>query len=153
MEQGAKYSASTIAKWFLYYNNVQMDDEGADLISNLKLQKLLYYAQGCYLAIKDKPLFNEKIVAQDHGPVVENVYREYRNNGSNGIIYDQSYDGSIDLETEEILKQVYNVFGQYSAWGLRNKTHQEKPWKVTPRNSEIDRDVIKEYFKDTYVSE
>lgn len=153
MEQGTKYSASTIAKWFLCYNNVQMDDEGADLISNLKLQKLLYYAQGCYLAIKDKPLFNEKIVAWDHGPVVENVYREYRNNGSNGIIYDQSYDGSIDLETEEILKQVYNVFGQYSAWGLRNKTHQEKPWKVTPRNSEIDRDVIKEYFKDTYVSE
>jgi uncharacterized phage-associated protein len=41
-----------------------------DVISNLKLQKLLYYAQGFYLAIYGKALFEEDIVAWEHGPVV-----------------------------------------------------------------------------------
>ena len=41
----AKYTASDIAKWFLYYNNLQMEEADADPITNLKLQKLLYYAQ------------------------------------------------------------------------------------------------------------
>lgn len=60
MTREGLYSASTIAKWFLYYNQKTMDEEDADLISNSKLQKLLYYAQGCYLAIKGVPLFREK---------------------------------------------------------------------------------------------
>ena len=57
-----KYSALTVAKWFLWYNDKILEEEDADLISNLKLQKLLYYAQGCYLALKNEPLFNEQIV-------------------------------------------------------------------------------------------
>lgn len=47
----AKYKAFDIAEWFLLYNNYIMGESDADLITNLKLQKLLYYAQGCYLAI------------------------------------------------------------------------------------------------------
>ena len=39
-----KYSALTVAKWFLWYNDKILEEEDADLISNLKLQKLLYYA-------------------------------------------------------------------------------------------------------------
>ena len=35
-----KYSALTVAKWFLWYND-KILEEDADLISNLKLQKLL----------------------------------------------------------------------------------------------------------------
>lgn len=147
----AKYSAAMIAEWFLYYNRLMMRESGADLISNLKLQKLLYYAQGCYLAIKDQPLFDEPIVAWDHGPVVEEVYRIYRSNRSNGIQYDEDFNENIDPETTDILKQVYSVFGQYSAWGLRNMTHQELPWINTQRNAEISQESIKQYFKEHYV--
>ena len=147
----AKYSAAMIAEWFLYYNRLMMRESGADLISNLKLQKLLYYAQGCYLAIKDQPLFDEPIVAWDHGPVVEEVYRIYRSNRSNGIQYDEDFNENIDPETTDILKQVYSVFGQYSAWGLRNMTHQESPWLNTQRNVEISQESIKQYFKEHYV--
>ena len=60
MEREGLYKASLIAKWFLYYNQITMDQEDADLISNLKLQKLLYYAQGCFLAIKGIPLIAKK---------------------------------------------------------------------------------------------
>lgn len=153
MTREGLYSASTIAKWFLYYNQKTMDEEDADLISNSKLQKLLYYAQGCYLAIKGVPLFREKILAWEHGPVVKEVYQEYRSNHSNGIVYDGTYDNSVKNDDEEILIEVYKIFGQYSAWGLRNKTHNETPWKETNRNDEIDISIIKEYFEENYISE
>ena len=45
------YSAIDIAKWFLNENRSRMNDEDSDYITHLKLQKLLYYAQGCYLAV------------------------------------------------------------------------------------------------------
>lgn len=150
-ERGEKYSALTIAKWFLYYNEKILEAEDADAISNLKLQKLLYYAQGCFLGLKNKPLFDEHIVNWAHGPVVEEVYYAYRNNGSNGIEYDGTYDYSIDKETEAILEEVYKTFGKYSAWGLRNMTHEEDPWKNTVRNQIIPNSAIMRYFKEHYI--
>ena len=46
-----------------------------------------------------------------------------KNNGSNGIEYQGDYDNSIDNDTTAVLEEVYDVFGKYSAWGLRNMTH------------------------------
>ena len=109
MEREGLYSAKTVAKWFLYYNQAAIDSEDADLISNLKLQKLLYYAQGCYLAIKGKPLFFEKILAWAHGPVVNEVYQEYKHYHSNGIIYNGDYDNSI----KNRMKNFWNKFMKY----------------------------------------
>ena len=38
-------------------------DDSGELISNLKLQKLLYYMQGFHLAYFNEPLFEEDIEA------------------------------------------------------------------------------------------
>lgn len=151
MSKEAKYSALQIAEWFLNYNRMQMNEEDAEYITNLKLQKLLYYAQGCYLALTDKPLFKEDILAWEHGPVVNEVYQKYKINGARGIQYDGKFCENIDEQTQNILKQVYEVFGSYSAWALRNKTRQEAPWQNTIRNDIIDLGLIKEYFKGRYV--
>ena len=66
-----------------------------------------------------------------HGPVVEEIYHKYKNNGSNGIEYQGDYDNLIDNDTTAVLEEVYDVFGKYSAWGLRNMTHQEDSWLKT----------------------
>lgn len=146
------HSASEVARWFLSRNNQKVLEDGGELISNLKLQKLLYYAQGTYLAITDTKLFNDPIVAWQHGPVVQNVYNEYRVNGSNGIENFEPIDlNNFDEETNEILEAVYQNFGQYSAWKLREKTHNETPWKETKRNDEIKTESIKEYFLKEYI--
>lgn len=148
-----KHTASQVAKWFLAHNRTAAEDEGAEYISNLKLQKLLYYAQGCFLAITGKPLFDDAILAWQHGPVVEKVYHAYKHNGAEGISFDEDFDFSgFTTEENELLSEVYNVFGQYSAWKLRNMTHEETPWKSTPQNEEIPQSVIQEYFKKEYVS-
>lgn len=147
-----KMSAKDVAKWFLAYNREMMNEGDAEYIPNLKLQKLLYYAQGCFLALRDQALFDDPIVAWKHGPVVENVYHLYKENGANGIVFDEKFDFSkIDDDVETILEEVYDVFGQYSAWKLRNMTHNETPWKSTNQNSIIPNETIKDYFLKEYV--
>lgn len=149
------YTADTIAKWFLARNKYDYDLGFTDeLISNLKLQKLLYYAQGCVLALTGKPLFQEDIQAWEHGPVVPEIYRKYKEYGRNDIEYDGDFDrDSIDSDINDILESVYNEFGQYSAWKLRNMTHEETPWKSTAKNHVISKDIIKKYFLENYVEQ
>lgn len=146
------HTAKEVAKWFLAHNREVMDTEDSDYISNLKLQKLLYYAQGSFLAIIDCPLFSDDIVAWKHGPVIENVYYQYYGNGSGGIVFNEEFDfSSFTQEENDLLTQVYDIFGQYSAWKLRDMTHAEDPWKNTAQSDIIDTALIKEYFKREYV--
>lgn len=146
------YTAKNIAEWFLNKNRIQMNFEDSEYITNLKLQKLLYYAQGYFLAKKDTPLFNEDFLAWEHGPVIRKIYDEYKTNGSSGIRYDKDFNVTIDEETERILEEVYEKYGQFTAWKLRNMTHEEMPWKTTPRNEVIKKEKIKEFFKNKIAS-
>lgn len=146
-------TAYETAKWFLARNKIDYDFGYTDeLISNLKLQKLLYYAQGCTLAITGKPLFKDDFQAWEHGPVIPDIYRQYKFYGRNGIDFNEEFDRSqTDKKIDEILEEVYNEFGQYSAWKLRNMTHEETPWKTTEKNQIISKDSIKEYFSENYI--
>jgi uncharacterized phage-associated protein len=118
-------SLNDIAKCFLYLDDAN-EGEG---ISNLKLQKLVYYAQGFFSAIHDKPLFQNEIFAWAHGPVAPDLYHQYKQFGSNPIPVPTDFDKSSLLDTEfELVEEVFEVFGQYTAWKLRNMTHEESPW-------------------------
>lgn len=142
-----------VAKWFLARNDEDYKTGIADEpISNLKLQKLLYYAQGSVLALTDSPLFENDIYAWVHGPVVPEVYRKYKGNGSRGIPFDGGFNRDLlGKEINCILESVYKIFGQYSAWKLRDMTHEETPWKETPINDVISKEAIKKYFVENYV--
>lgn len=141
----AKYKAIDIAQWFINKTIEDTNENGGEYITHLKLQKLLYYAQGCYGAMKNQPLFAEKIYNWTHGPVVQVLYDKFKHYGDKGITDYKLVE--IDVETDGILREVYNVFGQYSAWGLRNMTHNEDPWKNTKSGEEITFNSIVNYFK------
>jgi len=137
-------SAHAVADYLL----TLQDDESGELISNLKLQKLLYYAQGYHLALFDKPLFDEQILAWKHGPVVRSIWEKYRDFESRAIPRPDRYDPrALKKETKEFLNEVYQVVGQFSAWKLRNMTHEEAPWKDTRQGGVITRKAMKTYFK------
>jgi uncharacterized phage-associated protein len=127
------------------------DEDAGDLISNLKLQKLVYYAQGFHLALYDSDLFPEDIAAWTHGPVVPELYRAYKDYGSSAIPIPTDVDFTIyDQQTRELLDEVYQVYGQFSAWKLRNMTHDEMPWKTVYSNQEggvIPKPVLRSFFK------
>lgn len=138
------YQASDVAKYLLCLE----DEDAGDTISNLKLQKLLYYAQGFHLAMNEgAPLFPEEIRAWMHGPVVREVWEEYRDHGSNAIAPPEDFDmGIIQEDAAMFLKEIHNYFGQFSAWKLRNMTHEETPWAETTRDDVIDHTSLKCFF-------
>lgn len=101
------------------------------------------------MALRDEELFDEPILAWAHGPVVESVYHHYKDYGSKGIEVIEDYD--VTEEEDQVLRQVYNSFGAYSAWGLRNLTHGETPWLETDQNQEISKESMKKYFVENYL--
>ncbi len=122
------YSAEIIADYF----RSRADEDVGDLISNLKLQKLCYYAAGVIAAARQDdacPLFDDAIEAWQHGPVIPNLYHKFKHHGSAGIPPIVGGDFSeIEARDRAVLDDVYNYYGQYSAWKLRNMTHEETPW-------------------------
>jgi uncharacterized phage-associated protein len=140
------YRANQIAKYFL----AKTDEEVGELISNLKLQKLCYYAQGVGLATRGEPMFREPIEAWLHGPVVPALYREFREFGSNAIPPVTDLDVEDYTEADRmILDDVFDYYGQYSAWRLREMTHVEAPWKSAydaGPSAVITLDALRDYF-------
>lgn len=157
-----KYSAYTIANWFINRSIRAAEDEGGDKLTLMKLLKLLYYAEGCALAIRgiDGGIFDEDIVAWEHGPVVAEIYSRYCSDPFELPLSEEDEMDAENIEKEErdLLEQVFDVFGQYSASGLRNKTHSETPWleatdNGTRLNRKISRDTMLNYFKEHYVEQ
>lgn len=122
---------------------------GGELISNMKLQKLLYYMQGFHLAYFNTPLFDEEIEAWMYGPVVPSMYRYFQDNEDKGIPYNDQFITLDSPEEERLFNDVFRVYGQYSAIGLMNLTHNEIPWKTTPigHGNIITKDKLKLFFK------
>lgn len=146
-------SCFDVAKYFLSKSN----EEVGDAISNLKLQKLVYYAQGFSLALLGRPLFDETLEAWMHGPVVPALYRAYKAYGANGIPVPNDLDLSVfSAEQTRLLDEVYDVYGQYSAWKLRQLTHSEQPWQDNYiegyASQEIPLPEMAKFFKENLVS-
>lgn len=144
------YEALLIAKWFVAW----AEADEADL-SNLKLQKLLYYAQGHHLGAYGKPLFNEPVQAWAHGPVVSNVYHTYKTFASGDLHLDERDPFVFDdvaPKTTDFLVRVWNTYGEFAAWRLRNMTHEAgTPWatafRLNQRYVEIPQDAMRKYFR------
>lgn len=153
-------TASTVARFFLAFAN-----ECGDLVTNLKLNKLVYYSQAWHLALWGSPMFDEQIEAWVHGPVIPALYAEYKKYGYYPII-----EKDLDLEEikhhfsvqqQDLLDDVIEVYFPKSAYELEQLTHNEEPW-VLARNglqpdvashNVIDPDVMRRYYAEMVVTE
>lgn len=125
----AQTTASDVAKYILCVAH-----STEELITNLKLQKLLYYAQGYYLAFHHgEPLFADGIQAWIHGPAVPNIYGEYKHNRWNPIS-DNVVAPQFDDDLEEYLGLIINTFLPIDAYKLEQMTHEEPPWREARGN-------------------
>ena len=142
MKKINKPTASGVAKSFLLLSQPEIGDG----ITNLKLQKLLYYAQGLHLALHGKAFFDDPIVAWEHGPVVSRVYGQYKKYGSQ-LISRPETKSSLTKKQQEYIQEIWSIFGQFSAWKLRDMTHEESPWKETEQSQKISHTKMKSFFK------
>lgn len=127
-------------------------------ITPLKLQKLIYYAQGFHLMEYGVPLFNDNLQAWVHGPVVRRIYELYRRYGYHTIPsepFDNAHfiTGEPLLTEEELgtINRVWGLFGNLDGKTLEELTHQEDPWIATDINDNINNDLIEEYFNNYYM--
>lgn len=143
-------TASKVADWFIAWAE-QNDAE----VSNLKIQKLLYYAQGNHLAQTGQPLFPDRIEAWAHGPVIRTVYRRFKDYQSSEIDPDcvpEEFNWDDYKDVDSFLQTIWNTYGEYSAWKLRNMTHAESPWieafnSGDSYNATISRESMTSFFK------
>jgi len=125
-------------------------------VSNLKLQKILFYIQAAFLVKIGEPCFEADIQAWKHGPVVPSTYRDFRDYGADLIedkiysredyIFRKFFDTEISTDNNdvnsiygdlmknpehiEIINNVIDAAKKYTAWELVDKTHEDLNWST-----------------------
>ena len=149
MAKKTSYTAYNVAKYLIYLASQKLvgDNNEREGITNLKLQKVLYFAQAHYLAKLNRTLFSDKIEAWEYGPVVPTIYKKYKNQKSNPIIL-ESDKSSLLKEDKKEVKLIWDIFGGYSAGRLVNITHAHSPWKDAYKrhNTTISNKSLKDYY-------
>ncbi len=143
------YSEDRIADYLLFECR-----ERGELLTNLKLQKLLYYAQAWHLALFDSELMAEDFKAWVHGPVLLSQYHRFKKHRWLPID-DDITKPELDDRTKKFLDEIVDVFGSETAVALELMTHREKPWLEArgdlppdePCTQSISKQTMKEYYR------
>ncbi len=150
-----KASPTDVAKYFLARS---LND--GELISNLKMQKLVYYAYAWTLTINKQRLFTESIEAWENGPVIPTLYQKLKKYGAAPIkenfLEAQSIESIKSKFSPQILKTLDKVYEQYmtlTAFELVVLTHSEKPWRESrKKHTDNQNEPISDFLiKETYI--
>ena len=136
--------------------------------TQMKLQKLIYFAHGWHLALFDEPLVDEQFLAWAYGPVIPSVYNKFKVYRTLGIdkpgvelVYTvNGFKWNIPCITDNtgnvknLLDKIWDVFGKYSGTQLSEMVHiPNTPWKKIREeckdamDTPIPNKLIKDYFK------
>ena len=124
--------AMAVANWFI---KKSLDDPGKPACDQMKLYKLVFYAHGWYMGNCHAELFPEDVEAWPHGPVIRDLYVEFRTVGKNPItrlgkridikdgkttFVHPEHDGSLN----DFFERIWDVYGDYTGIQLSNMTHR-----------------------------
>ncbi len=130
-------SAHVLADYFLLKVNVS----AGDTISNLKLQKLCYFAQAASLVFLDERLFDDEIEAWAHGPVVRNLYKRFKKYSWQAIDTSdlkRRYAHKLSKDEVNLVDIIWSELSCHSAKKLEVMSHEEGgPWHKKYVSSEI----------------
>lgn len=105
------------------------EEEEPDYLTHMRLQKLMYYAQAWSLAMRRRPLFDGRIEAWAHGPVVRDLYSCLAKYGRQPIPPDAlSESNDLTEEQRRFVASVWEAYKGFTAFSLRSMTHNEAPW-------------------------
>ncbi len=156
-------SYSDIADYFIALSNTT-----ENLITNLKLQKLVYYTQAWHLAMHDKPVFPEYFEAWVHGPVLLPLYNQYRGLKWHPLERDDLTEGSITKlrdrfgpELCSLIDQVVDHYFGMTAYQMELQVHSEEPWRRArlglnadePSHNIIQNEWMRDYYRRFLIDE
>lgn len=113
----ALQAASYISLRYLNEKGVKIDE--------MKLHKLLYFAQRESIIINNEPMFEEQFVAWKYGPVMLCVRDAYRLGKLNDSIPDEEKECQ-----EKVFDSVIKRYAEKPSWSLSTLTHGEYSWQV-----------------------
>lgn len=146
------YPVDLIARYIIWY-------EGSNdrPVSNLRLQKLLYFVQINFLAALGEPCFTDRMEAWDFGPVIPSVYRTYKRFGSMAIQQnDFDYADEIEPWDQSIINDMLDVCAAKSTSELVRLSHSQEPWqnaRSNPFQNEITVDSIRNYVNNISIGD
>lgn len=134
------YTALNLSKYIV----AKCIDDGHP-ISNLQLQKILYYIQKNFL-IRNDIAFSDDIQAWQFGPVVPNVYYFYCGYGAMPIttVCDRY---KIEDKDEEVINAIIEGKRKLDPWIMVAETHKENgAWDQIYKNGQGNHEIIPTYL-------
>ena len=135
-----KLASEKLERMLAYYQKINSHDsiiESVALyiinskyeITNMSLQKLLYYIEGFAEALLGIQLFNNRCEAWMYGPVYPEIYEKYKSFGSSEIVVDKvDLSDALTPEVRKLIDFVLKHFGIYNGVTLKDLSHSEMPW-------------------------
>jgi len=157
------YRAAAVANEFL-----DLSDQAGKKITQIEIQKLVYFAHGWNLALQGQPLIGELIEAWQYGPVVRTLYDAFRRFGRNPITERATSDSFTggrfvcetpvihsdapedDLKARALVRSVWQKYGSLTPFKLVEITHlPDSPWRRAYEEQKpyISNEAIQSYFK------
>lgn len=142
----AKYDVLDIAKYIIHHSNEKNYN-----ISNLRLQKILYFVQAQFIQSLNKPCFNDLFECWEYGPVIPKVYSKYKRNGSLSIPSVKGVTNSvIEINDRILINKIIDQAAKINSFKLVEISHKQNPWKnnYKPKlNCEIPMEDMFKYFR------
>lgn len=142
------YNVHDIAKYIIW-----RETRKGRPVSNLRLQKLLYFVYTYFLSNCFEPCFSEPIEAWTFGPVVPIVYGEYKIFGSSSISSPKNFFADFLLPSHRnVIDKMLDACAKYTTGDLVEVSHQQSPWQdayANPFSHRITKDAVLKYLKES----
>lgn len=120
-------------------------------VSNLQLQKILYYIQRYYL-YSNNPLFEDDFIALAFGPAILEVYNQYCGFGGSKITFNFPLEDKLPENIKDEIDLIIRTKRILEPWEINHTLLRKgSPWEVTYNNfgaySVIPKELIKHDYK------
>ena len=122
-------------------------------LTPMQLLKLVYIAHGWMLGLYGRPLIRDEVQAWQYGPVIPRLYNAMRGYRANAVSssLNAPLDDVLDEEEADIVRQVYELYGDKSALALSRLTHASgTPWEMTYVSGEFGTPIPTDFIADHY---
>lgn len=146
--------AKDVASYLVYLQSKESEEGSYYSLSNLKLQKIMYYCQGGHYKWDNHRLITDnEFEAWKYGPVISEIYHEYSQFGQNDIKLvslpgEEYFQNALDNDERETILSIWDQLKEYNAFDLVETTHNETPWLEARdlNQTTIKEDTIKKFF-------
>lgn len=127
------------------------ESEHSCRIDEMKLHKMLYFAQRESFIQSNQPLFEATFYGWKYGPVLKEIRGAYRDG-----TFSKDIPADVVLRINPVINKVFSDYAEKDSWSLSRLTHGELSWKRSREgipqtaNSDIamkDEDIIQDAMR------